>query len=107
MVKKRAPRKVLTRYEIEDLLVRLERAGFTNITTQHHAIYFDDATGQRNCFPYVHVDAGRGCDYLVAGPGTGSKLDAAYEAGAGIIGEYTLVRLLGVYKEHPLHEDEA
>lgn len=106
VVKKRA-RKLLLRFEINDLLTRLERAGCTNITTQDNAVYFDDTSGSRNCFPYAYADAGRGADYLVAGPGTGSKLDAAYEAGTGIISEYALVRLLGRYKEHPLHDAEG
>lgn len=36
-----------------------------------------------------------GTTYLIAGPGAGSKLDAAHEFGTCIISEYHLVRLLG------------
>lgn len=106
MVKKRKPKKVAIQWDTFDLLTRLERAGCTEITTRAGAIYFTTAEGVASCFPYKAVDNARGTDYLVTGPGTGSKLDAAHDAGTGIISEYALVRLLGLYKEHPLHAPE-
>lgn len=103
LVKKRKAKPVARQWDVMDLLARMERAGFTGITTRRGVIYFNDAEGVAGCFPYEPASAGaRGTDYLVAGPGTGAKLDGAHEAGTGIISEYALVRLLGVYKAHPL-----
>lgn len=102
MVKrKKSPAPPRTRHDVRELLERMERAGFTDITTRAGAVYFTDADGAPGAFPYTLVES-KGTDYLVAGPGTGSKLDGAYDAGTGIMGEYALVRLLGRYKAHPL-----
>jgi hypothetical protein len=102
--KRKAPVVSRTRYDVRELLERMERAGFTGITTRGGLVYFTDADGAPGAFPYTLVES-KGADYLVAGPGTGSKLDGAYDAGTGIIGEYALVRMLGRYKAHPLVEE--
>lgn len=98
---------VARQWDVMDLLARMEAAGFTDITTRAGVIYFNDAEGVAGCFPYKPASTGaRGADYLVAGPGTGAKLDGAYDAGTAIISEYALVRLARLYKEHPLHAPE-
>lgn len=104
MGRRRNPTPAGTQWDPFDLLARLERAGCTDITTKAWAVYFTTAGGVPSCFPYKLLDRASGTDYLVAGPGTGSKLEAAYEAGTGIISEYALVRFLGLYKEHPLYK---
>lgn len=108
MVKKpKKGRAVARQWDVMDLLARMEQAGFTEITTRGGVIYFVDAEGVAGCFPYKPASAGaRGTDYLVAGPGTGAKLDGAHEAGTAIISEYALVRLAGLYAAHPLVEPE-
>ncbi len=81
---------------IGDRLAQLEAAGFTDITTKQGRILFTDRAGKRFAFPFKAVPRGTlGTDYLVAGPGTGAKLDGAYEHGTGIISEYALLRLIG------------
>jgi len=87
---------------IAELLAQLEASGHTDITTQHGRVLFTDPAGQRFTFPFKAMARGAaGTDYLVAGTGTGAKLDEAYSAGTGIISEYALVRLLGL-ERHPL-----